>query len=70
MDSTITKSYYTAKFLGVPTIFTMSYRNYSDFTAISSIFQQNDFGYIVPVDIYLFEYYNNPYRGNIRTYYL
>lgn len=70
MDSTITKSYYTAKFLGVPTIFTMSYRNYSDFTAISSIFQQNDFGYIVPVDIYLSEYYNNPYRGNIRTYYL
>lgn len=69
-DSTITKAYYDAKFIGVETIFTMAYNVYSDFTNIANVLSQNDFGYIAPVDIYISQDYNNPYRGNIRTSYL
>ncbi len=69
-DSTITKAYYNAKFIGVQTIFTTVFSSYSDFTNIANILSQNDFGYIVPVDIYISQDYNNPYRGNIRTSYL
>lgn len=69
-DSTVSKAYATAKFLGVPKIYTTVYHVYSDFTALVNVISQNDFGYIVPVDIYISQDYNNPYRGNIRTSYL
>lgn len=69
-DSSITEAYYNAKFIGVPTIFTTVFSKYSDFTNLVTILNQNDFGYIAPIDIYISQNYNNPYRGNIRTSYL
>ena len=70
IDSTIADAYYTAKFLGVSTVFTTVFNKYSDFMNLVNVLNQNDFGYVAVVDIYVSQDYNNPYRGNIRTSYL
>lgn len=69
-DGTISDAYYTARFIGAPHIFTMSFQKYSDLTQCADILKQQDIAYIVPVDLFASEFYNNPYRGNVKTYYV
>ena len=69
-DNTISKCYETAKIMGAPNIFTCCFHSYTDFTDIVEVLQQYDFTYICPVDIYVSEYYNNPYRNNRKTFYV
>lgn len=68
--NTISEAYNIAKKFTNADIFTISFSQYSDFSTIVDVISKQHFTYIVPVDIYISEYYNDPHKGNEKTFYI
>ena len=63
-DSKLTDAFKIAKGFGVENIFLMNIKNLHDYFDITSTLRQNDFAYIVPVDLMMSDGYSDLYRNN------
>lgn len=66
----LTNAFITAKGFGVENIFLMNIKRQKDYFNIVTTLRQNDFAYIVPVEILLSDGYNDAYRGNKKITYV
>lgn len=68
-DSDLTKAFEVAQEIGAPHVFLLNMKNQIDYVDLIDVLKQYDFAYIVPINIYISDYFLDAGKNNKRTYY-